>query len=91
LIDRTRKLKHYARVKVGWIWLVDPVMRTVEVLQLQGDDWMLAATSGGDEKARLAPFDAVEIDLAILWLTPPPPGSRAQEPSPGEELPPRGP
>jgi Uma2 family endonuclease len=82
IIDRTRKLKHYARATVSWIWLVDPATRTVEVLHLDGEDWMLAGNFGGDEKARIAPFDAVELEVGALWEAALPPAPRAQEPDP---------
>lgn len=75
-------MRHYGRQKVGWLWLVDPVMRTVEVLRLQGEDWLLAGTFGGEEKARVPPFDAVELELGVLWEPPAPPPPQAQEPGP---------
>jgi len=30
-------------------------------------------TFGGDEKARLEPFEAIELDLGLLWLPGPAP------------------
>jgi Uma2 family endonuclease len=67
VIDRTRKLDIYARHGVCWLWLVDAVHRTVEVLWLEGDEWVIAGNFGGDQRARLPPFDSIELELAHLW------------------------
>ena len=67
VLDRTRKLGLYANHGVCWLWLVDAVHRTVEVLWLEGDEWVVAGNFGGDQKARLPPFDAIELDLGTLW------------------------
>jgi Uma2 family endonuclease len=68
IIDRTRKLDVYRLQRVSFVWLVDPVMRTLEVLRLEGLSWVVTGNYGGDEKARIPPFDAIELDLAALWL-----------------------
>jgi len=68
IIDRTRKLDVYRQQRVSFVWLIDPVMRTLEVLRLEGLSWVVAGNYGGEEKARVPPFDAGELDLAALWL-----------------------
>lgn len=67
-LDRVSKLPIYARAGVGHAWLVDPLARTLEVLVLEGGRWMIAATYAGDEGIRAAPFDAIELDLGLLWV-----------------------
>jgi len=67
IIDRTRKLRIYARSRVSWVWFVDPAARTLEALRLEGSEWMVALTAGGDEKVRIPPFDAIELELEALW------------------------
>ena len=74
VLDRTRKLGLYANHGVCWLWLVDAVHRTVEVLWLEGDEWVVAGNFGGEQKARMPPFDAIELELSALW-EPPPTGS----------------
>jgi hypothetical protein len=37
------------------------------VWRLDGDGYRVALTAAGDEKVRAEPFDAIELDLAILW------------------------
>jgi Uma2 family endonuclease len=64
--DRTLKLPLYASTKVGHIWLIDPLLRTVEVYEsIEGRATMVAIGRDGDV-ARLPPFD-VEMPLARWW------------------------
>ncbi len=66
-LDRSRKQRIYARDGVGHLWLVDPRFRTVEVMRLHDGKWLTLAVHTDDERVRAEPFDAIEIDLAILW------------------------
>jgi Uma2 family endonuclease len=67
VIDRTRKVRLYASYGLCWLWVVDPPHRTVEVLWLEGDEWVVVGAFGGDETAHIAPFDSIEIHLGALW------------------------
>jgi Uma2 family endonuclease len=78
VIDRTRKLRIYASHGLCWLWVVDPPHRTVEVLWLEGDEWVVVCAFGGDDKVHIPPFDGVEIALASLWQ---PPGASPQTPA----------
>lgn len=75
-LDRVKKLGVYAREGVAHAWLLDPIARTLEVLVLEDTRWVIQATHEGDARVRAVPFDAVEIDLALLW------GERSPEPQP---------
>jgi Uma2 family endonuclease len=77
--DRVKKLKIYARAGVEYVWLVSPLMRTLEVLRLHDDVWTTIATHIDGERVRPVPFEDVEIDLATLWrnLKPPTHASEA--------------
>ena len=77
LTDRTRKLPLYAAHGVAWLWFVDPIPKLIEVFQRQGDAWTHRGAWGGDDVARLPPFDAIELELAGLW--PPEPEAPAAE------------
>ena len=66
-VDRAKKMRHYAKVKVQHVWLVDPLATTLEVYRLAPSGWLLVDTHAGDAKVRVEPFDAVELDLASLW------------------------
>jgi Uma2 family endonuclease len=72
--DRAVKLSIYARERIGHAWLVNPEQRTLEVLRLVSDKWLTVAVHHDDQRVRAEPFDAIELDLAILWsdLEPPP-------------------
>lgn len=69
-IDRGAKLRSYAREGVSHAWLVDPLARTLEVYRLAGGHWTLLATHAGSEAVRAEPFDALELDLTLLWDEP---------------------
>ncbi len=69
--DRTKKLPLYALHELRHVWLVDPAIQTLEILRLEGARWTLVATHGADAKVRAEPFDAVELDLAMIWGPPP--------------------
>ena len=66
-IDRTRKLPIYARERVGHAWLVDPIDHTLEVLRLDQGRWTILGVFCDNQHVRAEPFDAFELDLAILW------------------------
>ena len=70
ILDRTRKQGIYREHGVPWLWFVDPPLRTIEVLRLAGQDWVVAGTFGGASEARIPPFDAVAIDIGALWDSP---------------------
>jgi Uma2 family endonuclease len=65
--DRARKLPVYARETVQHVWLVDPLQRTLEVLRRQGREWLIVNVFEGDAGVRAEPFDAIELELRILW------------------------
>jgi Uma2 family endonuclease len=90
--DRSEKLPIYAANGIGHVWLINPIQRTLEVMRRLDDKWLTVAVHRDDQRVRAEPFDAVELDLAILWadLAPPPPSpsraSRASEPAARYEL-----
>jgi Uma2 family endonuclease len=61
-------MRIYAREGVGHLWIVDPILRTLEVYRLEEQRWIVAGTHGGDERVRAEPFDAVELDASRWWL-----------------------
>jgi Uma2 family endonuclease len=67
-IDRTRKMRIYAREGVGHLWLVDPIARTLEVYRLAGAHWVVVENFGDDDVARAEPFDTIAIALDRWWL-----------------------
>jgi len=66
-LDRVKKLAIYGREGVSYEWLVDPIARTLEVLKLDAPRWTILGTYEGGAVVRAEPFDAFELDLALLW------------------------
>src|SRR5712691_9173431 len=71
-MDRVKKLTIYARESVAHVWLIDPLARTLEVLRLESQHWVIAGTWSGHDVLRAEPFAAIELDLTLLWEEPPP-------------------
>lgn len=65
--DREIKMPMYARYQVPYAWLVDPTRRTLEAFGLDGEEWRLLASASGEDTIRVAPFDALHLDLRRLW------------------------
>ena len=65
--DRAIKMDLYAREGVPHVWLVDMAARTVESYALEGGKYMRLACDAADATPRIAPFDAVALELKFLW------------------------
>jgi hypothetical protein len=49
-------------------WLVDPIARTLEAYALDADRrWGPAAVYRDAARVRVVPFEAIELDLTVLW------------------------
>ena len=68
-VDRAEKLPVFAREKFSHGWLLDPSVRTLEVLRLDRGGYRIVKVWRGDAIARAEPFDAVELPLAVLWAS----------------------
>jgi Uma2 family endonuclease len=66
-LDRAEKLPIYARAEVRHAWLVDPVLRTLEVLRLERGRWVLLGTYHDDARVRAEPFEVFELERDALW------------------------
>lgn len=74
-VDRFRKLRIYSREGVESVWLVDPIAGTLEVFSRENNGWHVRLIDVADRditELRVAPFDAVPLDLSGLWDRPPP-------------------
>ncbi|MDB4962289.1 MAG: hypothetical protein JWP01_2288 [Myxococcales bacterium] len=77
-MDRAEKLPIYAAAGVGHVWLISTRLRMLEVLRLHEGKWLTLAVHRDDERIRAEPFDAIELDLSVLWSDLPLP-TRASE------------
>lgn len=66
--DRTKKMRVYARAEVAWLWLLDPLARTLEIFRREGELWTRTAAHADQEKVRADPFAEVELELSRWWL-----------------------
>jgi len=68
--DRGDKMKLYAQAGVANAWLVNPLLRTLEVVRLSSgtpDQWISVGVFRDDAKVRVEPFEALELELGVLW------------------------
>ena len=66
--DREEKMPVYAREGVRHAWLVDPIAKTLEVYTLDANGcWSEPVISRDAAIVRAMPFDAIDLDLSILW------------------------
>ncbi|HVW23815.1 MAG TPA: Uma2 family endonuclease [Polyangiaceae bacterium] len=66
-VDRSEKLPIYARERVGHVWFVDPLVKTLEVLRLDGTGYRIVGAWHGDSVVQCEPFESLPIQLADLW------------------------
>jgi Uma2 family endonuclease len=66
-VDRIQKMRIYSREKVRNIWLLSPILRTLEIYRLQDSVYLRLGAFEAAEKVHAEPFDAVELDLSIIW------------------------
>jgi Uma2 family endonuclease len=60
-------MPRYAEFKVPYLWLIDPILKTLEAYKLDAGKWVSLSNHSGDDKIRVQPFEQVEIDLTNLW------------------------
>jgi Uma2 family endonuclease len=65
--DLVRKLPYYAKVGVPYLWLVDLEARALLAHRLESAGWRIIGTYGDETEARIAPFDAVPLNVADWW------------------------
>ncbi|MEE9494795.1 MAG: Uma2 family endonuclease [Gammaproteobacteria bacterium] len=66
-IDRAEKMPLYASYGVGYIWLIDPDLKTLEAYKNVNGQWVLLITLDNDKDVSVEPFDATTFSLSALW------------------------
>lgn len=65
--DQLVKLPYYAEVGVAYAWTVDIDARVLTVRRLESRHWITVGTYSDETEARIAPFDAVPLNVASWW------------------------
>lgn len=65
--DTVVKLRRYHRAGVGHYWLVDPDEQTLTVMRHEADGYKVILTALADETVRAEPFDAIELQVGVLF------------------------
>lgn len=67
--DRVRKRRLYAEHGVAFYWLLDPSARTLEALRLDAPSgaWIEIGSYDDASVARIAPFEAIEIEVGRFF------------------------
>ena len=66
--DRVVKLPLYGRYGVCHVWLVDPLARTLEVLELREGVWAVVGLFQEEDLVTAPPFAEAPFDLSELWV-----------------------
>jgi Uma2 family endonuclease len=66
-LDRGAKMDAYARAALPYLWLIDPVLRTLEAYRLDSG-WLRLGTWTDEAPVRAAPFDAIELLMNDWWM-----------------------
>ncbi len=66
--DRVTKRNLYARCGIPFYWLIDPEARVLEALSLREGVWVETGVFDDSATARIAPFDAIELEVGRLFL-----------------------
>jgi len=66
-LDRLKKMPVYAHEGVSFAWVVDPTHQTLDAFEHRNGGWFLLGTFGGEPLARIQPFEAIEIDLTLIF------------------------
>ncbi len=70
-LDRTTKMRLYARSGVREYWLVDPEAQSLEILRLSGGTYVLAQAASGMENASSELFPGFTLALEAIFAPDP--------------------
>jgi hypothetical protein len=62
------KLPKYATAGVAHCWLIDPSLRTVQVLRNERNSWVVAAAFSAEDRAHAEPFEAFALELDRIFV-----------------------
>ncbi len=53
---------------MNFLWLVDPLLKTLEVLKREGPYWLQIGLCSDADLVKMEPFEELEIDLTSWWI-----------------------
>lgn len=65
-VDTVKKLRRYHQAGVPHYWIVDQEDRTLTVHRHTDGGYLLALRAEAHERVRAEPFDAIELEVALL-------------------------
>jgi Uma2 family endonuclease len=65
--DIVTKANLYLRFELPFYWTVDPEERVLQAFRWSGGSWLVLGAWSDGHKARIPPFDAVELDVTRLF------------------------
>lgn len=65
--ERVVKMPLYARLGIKNLWVVNPNLHTLQVYQLENQNWRLVASYKNNDTVSEAPFDDISFSLSNLW------------------------
>ncbi len=65
--DRVIKMPVYAQYGVAYLWLLDPLERTLEAFALREGCWTVIGLYQDNATVNIAPFEALALNLGDLW------------------------
>lgn len=65
--DRSEKMPIYAQLGVAYLWLIDPILQTLEAYQLIEGHWSLQHSLKDNDPVSAPPFASHTFPLSHLW------------------------
>ena len=66
-VDTVIKLRRYHQSEVPHYWIMDLIDRTLTVYRREPQGYLVALRAEAGEKVRAEPFDAIELEVAVLF------------------------
>lgn len=66
--DRIIKMPKYAEFKIPYVWLIDPLAKTLEVFILKNEVWTMGMGFSNSDIVKAPPFEQHAFNLSYLWL-----------------------
>lgn len=65
--NRIMKMPLHSHYGVQYLWMLDPLVQTLEAFELVKSAWTLLGTFADQDVVLVRPFETLEISLANFW------------------------